>query len=156
MKAGTVALVVLAAPEDAPTTSATFVLVETLSDESEIGALETALESGERDPLALVYEIRERRMKEEEVFGDYVEDLLSHPFLPKEVQEHGVQWFKSKHRIEKFQTAETEARSVIAEFAFKVFSQDPSKMDFILASPTAEVRVRVFVMSPVNAQRLAA
>jgi hypothetical protein len=176
MKAGTVALVVAYGPKPESQAEAVplkpagkstagkstagksteWVLVDTLSDDLEIGAYEQALVQGTDDPLSVVYEVRSKRAEEDEEFGDYVEELLSKPFVPPEVQDHGVQWFRSKNRIEQFQKAETEARSVIAEFAFKIFQSDPTRTDFVLASPNAEVRVRVFLLKPASQNRLAA
>jgi hypothetical protein len=86
---------------------------------------------------------------EEGEFGDYVEELLSQPFVGTEIQEHGVQWLKSKIRIERYQRTETDAAKVIAEYAMKVVSEDPDKTDFFLAGPNTMVRIRVF---PLNLQ----
>lgn len=142
MKIGTVALIV-SCPQGEPE------LVETLSDELEIATLESAVASGE-DPLMAVQAIRDKRQKEDEEFGNYVEDLLSQPFVPTEVRQHGVQWFRSKNRIEQFQRAESEARSVIADFAFKIFKREPTRQDFVLSSTAAEVRVRIFVIGKIQ------
>lgn len=142
MKMGTVALVIGAAESEAIEP----VLIESLSDELEIATLEAAVSAGEKNPMSLVHELREQRSLEDESFGNYVEELLSRPFIPPEVREHGVEWFKSKNRIESFHKAESEARAVIAEFAFKLFKTDPTRRDFILSSHQSEVRVRVFVL----------
>jgi hypothetical protein len=142
MKIGTVALIVTySGPREEP------VLVESLSDEQEIGTLELALRSAAGpDALEAVRLSRLRRVEEDEAFGDYVEGLLSQPFVPPQVREHGVQWFRSKNRIEKYQAAEQEARKVIADFAFEIFRLEPARTDFVLSSSSAEVRVRVFVI----------
>jgi hypothetical protein len=140
MKAATLALVVQY-KDDLP------LLVDIFSDDKEIGFLETKLqEASAEDPLQAVYSQRELQAKEEEEFGDYIEDLLSHPFVRPEVQEHAVAWFKSKIRIEKYQKAEAEAAKVIAEYAYQVFRDDPSRRDFMLSGPTHVVRVRIFVL----------
>jgi hypothetical protein len=142
MKTGTVALIVGHRPGEPPTGDP--VLVEALSDDREIEALERAVRAGNEAPLVTVYELRSRQSREDEEFGDYVEELLSQPFVRPEIQEHGVQWLKSKIRIEQFQRSETEAMRVIADYAFKLFLQDRNKTDFLLASAAAQVRIRVF------------
>ncbi len=88
--------------------------------------------------------MRERQSKEDEEFGNYLEDLLSQPYVRQEVQEHGLAWLKSKIRIDEFQKAESEAAEVIARFAFDRFRKDQSMTDFLLAGPTARVRIRIF------------
>lgn len=119
-------------------------LVECISDEGEIALFQAALESGERDPLAIIYSRRERQAKEDEDFGDYVEELLSQPCVRPEIQHHGIQWLKSKMRIENFQKSEKEATSVIAQYAFKLYREQPDRTDFVLAGPNAQVRIRIF------------
>jgi len=142
MKTGTVALIV--GLQSGTSKSGEPVLIEALSDDREIETLEKALTTGNEAPLETVLELRSRQSREDEEFGDYVEDLLSQPFVRPEIQEHGVQWLKSKIRIEQFQRSETEAMRVIAEYAFKLFLQDRDKTDFLLASAAAQVRIRVF------------
>ena len=137
MRAGTVALIVRYEGEGPE-------LVEALSDDSEITVLERALTEGEGDPLEAVHAHREKVRQEDEEFGDYVEELLSQPFLKPEVQEHGVQWLKSKIKIEKYQRCEQEATRVIAEYAYALYCRDPERLDFFLAGPSARVRIRVF------------
>ncbi len=143
MKEGTVALVIRF-DKDAP------VLVEYFSDEAEIVVVEDALKAGE-DPILKVQEYRAREAEEDEEFGDYVEDLLSKPFLRPEIQLHGLQWMKSKIRIETFKQTEAQAAKVIAEYAINIFKQDQDKTDFILVGPTAKVRIRVFSVQSVKA-----
>ncbi len=140
LKTGTVALVV-ALKEGQP------VLLEQLSDDLEITLLEEALQERMKEPLELIYAHRQRQQEEDEEFGDYVERLLSQPAVRPEIQAHGVQWLKSKLKIESFQKSETEASKIIADFAFRLFREDPDKTDFILAGPVAQVRVRVFQVS---------
>ena len=139
MKVGTVALIVRS-DGTAPT------LIETLSDDREIAMLEAALGSGENDPLEPVYSLRARQAKEDQEFGDYVEELLSQPFVRPEIQEHGIQWLKSKIRIEQYQKCEGEATQVIANYAFKLFLENPKRTEFFLAGPAAKVRIRVFML----------
>jgi hypothetical protein len=140
MKAATIALVVRSLRGEAPQ------LVDVLADDREITLLETEVVSGETDPLQKVYEYRTTQSKEDDEFADYVEDLLSQPFVKPDIQQHGVQWLKSKMRIEEFQKSEAEAAKVIAQYALQVFTHDPKRTDFLLAGPRAQVRVRVFVI----------
>ena len=120
--------------------------VETLSDDAEIQFLETVIREGEPAVLERLYEQRKQLVKQENEFGDYLEDLLSQPFLNPEIQQHAVRWLKSKIRIEEFQKTEKEAAKIIAEYAYKIFRSDPSKTDFLLASPNSEVRIRIFLI----------
>ena len=135
MKVATVALVVEGQSHS---------LVDVISDDHEISLLESSCKSGERDLLRPVYEFRQKQCAEDEQFGEYVEDLLSQPFLRTEIQEHGLQWLKSKIRIEEFQRTENEAAKIIAEYAMKILTENPEKTDFFLAGPKTMVRVRVF------------
>jgi hypothetical protein len=123
------------------------VLAETLTSAEEILELELALIGREAEPLKRVYEFRQRQHSEDEEFADFVEGILSQPFLKNEVQEHAVQWFKSRSKIETYQKAEDEASKVIAQYAFQVYSEDPKKTDFLLAGPKARVRIRVIDLS---------
>lgn len=138
VKQGVVALVVHKASEGIPQ------LVEALSDELEIEILELALQEGERDPLSLIYRRRERQTREDESFGNYVEELLSQPVVKPEVQEHALQWLKSKIKIERYQKTESEATRVIADYAYRLFLENQSRKDFVLAGPKAQVRVKIF------------
>jgi hypothetical protein len=123
------------------------VLTETLTSAEEILELELALINRDPEPLKRVHEFRKRQRDEDEEFADFVEGILSQPFLKPDVQEHAVQWFKSRGKIETYQKAEDEASRVIAQYAFQVFSGDPKKTDFLLAGPRARVRVRVIDLS---------
>ena len=118
--------------------------LEAISDDDEIALLENALQDRMNDPLETVRAFREQRKIEDEKFGDYVEDLLSQPFLRPQVQEQAVQWLRSKIRIEEFQQSETEATKVIAAYAYQVFCDNPEKKDFTLLGKSAAVRIRVF------------
>lgn len=144
MKIGTVALVVRY-DHQLPT------LIDSFCDDREIAMLEAALEHGLDNPLSTVYQYRERQAKEDEDFGNYVEELLSQPFIRPEIQEHGLQWLKSKLRIEQYQKSEKEATQVITEYAFKLFRENPQQDDFILASPAAKVRIRIFKVRDASA-----
>lgn len=119
------------------------VLAETLTSSEEILELEIALKNQDPEPLRRVHEFRVKQLSEDEEFADFVEGLLSQPFVKPDVQEHAVQWFKSRAKIEAFQKAEDDASRVIAQYAFQVFSKDPSRTDFLLAGPKARVRIRI-------------
>lgn len=143
MKAATIALVVRT-PQDQR-----LEIVEVLSDEREISVLESGLGSGpesEDQALGQIRDLRSSQAREDEEFADYVEELLSQPFVKPEIQEHGLQWLRSKLRIEDFQKNEREAAKIIAEYALKVYSINPARKDFMLAGPRTEVRVRIFVL----------
>ncbi|HTL11554.1 MAG TPA: hypothetical protein VL588_03655 [Bdellovibrionota bacterium] len=138
--AGTVALVVRF-------DGSTPVLLDVFSDDIEIHVLEKAVQDGSQDPIQAVYESRVNQEREEEEFGDYVETLITHPGVRPEIREHGVQWLRSKVKIDEYKKHESDASHVIADYAFKVFEKDPTKAEFLLAGPTAEVRIRVFVVA---------
>jgi hypothetical protein len=140
MKAATIALIVRSAQ------GRKHEILEVLSDDREISLLEVEVVSGEVDPLQRIYEYRTSQEREDDEFADYVEDLLSQPFVKPEIQEHGVQWLKSKIRIEQHQRSELEAAKIIADYALKVFSGNPAQRDFLLAGPRANVRIRIFVL----------
>lgn len=146
MRVTTIAIIVNAPKTDSYRSALS--LVEVISDEFEIGLLEASWQAGSPDPLESVHEFRRKQREEEGEFGNYVEELLSQPFVTNEIQEHGVQWLKSKIRIEKHVQNENEAAKVIAEYAMKVVTKDPEKTDFFLAGPKAMVRIRVFAVSP--------
>ena len=141
MKLGTVALIVEASPR--------LKLVEMISDDQEIEMLEESMRSGDPEPLEAILSFRDTQKREEEEFADYIEELLSQPFVRPEIQEHGVQWLKSKMKIEQYQKSERDAAQVIAGYAMKVLEEKPDQTDFILAGPSAQVRVRVFIMKQV-------
>ncbi len=147
-KMGTVALVI---NNDSSNSPLEFKLVAQISDEREIHALEEAIQLGSSNPLEAIQTLREKVTAEDEEFGNYVEELLSRPFVRPEIQSHGLQWLRSKLRIEEFQKCEAEATQVIADFAFKIFKEDPTRTDFILAGPVAKVRIRVFALHDASA-----
>jgi hypothetical protein len=147
-RTGTVALVVAKALEDS---SCSETLVEALSDDQEIQLFEKIVQSGSADPLQQIYAHREKAKQEDEEFGDYVENLLCQPFLRTEVREHGIQWLKSKMKIEQYQRTESEATRVIANYAYQVYIKDPTRTDFFLASDNAKVRIRVFALDEAQA-----
>lgn len=121
------------------------VLMEAVSDEREIALLET-LDQFE-DVVDRLREFRERQRVEDEDFGNYVEALVSKPFVSSEVQQQGLQWLKSKMRIETYEQNEREAVQVIARYALSIYQADPTREDFLLAGPRSQVRVRIFALS---------
>jgi hypothetical protein len=123
------------------------VLADTLTSGEEILELELAMMNREADPLKRIEELRSKQMGEDEEFADFVEGLLSQPFVKPDVQAHAVQWFKSRAKIESFQKAEDDASRVIANYAFQVYTNDSSKTDFLLAGPRAKVRIKVIDLS---------
>ena len=145
MKSGTIALLI-EFRDQVP------VVVDTLSDDQEITLAEAAISEGEVEPLKKVQALRAHQAKEDEEFGNYVEELLSQPFVRPEIQRHGLQWLRSKMRIEQYQRSEREATKVIAEYALQVFRDDPKQTDFVLAGPVAQVRVRILIMRSIIAQ----
>ncbi len=120
------------------------ILHETLTETTEILEMELAVLSQDPSPLSRVHQMRKQAEGEDEAFADFVEKMVSQPALKAEVQENALQWFKSRMKIEAYQKAEKEASAVIAQYAFQLFVEDPAKRDFVLAGPTAQVRVRVF------------
>ena len=120
--------------------------IHAITDDREIAVLEAAFQDGEKDPLEKVLLFRSLQAKEDDEFGEYVEELLSQPFVRPEVQAHGVQWLRSKIRIEEHMKTEQEAAKIIAEYACKVFKEDGNRTDFTLIGPHTEVRVRIFVL----------
>lgn len=119
--------------------------IEAFADDHEIEVFESACRDAKEDhPIQVVKAWRVSRRAEEEQFGDYVEDLLSQPFLRHEVRSHGLQWLSSKMRIDKLSVTEREATKVIAEFAFRVFCDHPEHRQFYLMGNQSKVKVRVF------------
>jgi len=119
------------------------ILADTLTSLEEILELELAMMNRDPEPLKRVLEYRLKQVSEEEEFADFVEGLLSQSFVKPDVQEHAVQWFKSRAKIESYQKAEDDASRVIALYAFQVYRNDPGRTDFLLAGPRAKVRIKV-------------
>ncbi|MCM0607343.1 MAG: hypothetical protein KA715_14735 [Xanthomonadaceae bacterium] len=150
MKTGTIALLVQSCgPEAKPT------VIETLSDDQEIQWVEQKMSCRELALIDELKKLRETRTTEEEQFGDYVEKLLSQPFVDPAISEQGMLWMHSKIKIEKFRKSETEAAKVIAEFAIRFFTENPECEDFYLMGPSAKVRVRIFKLDEQKQQRAA-
>lgn len=139
MKTATVALIVRVDGESPS-------LAEIVSDDQEIELLEAAFADTDRDPMSEIQEHRRKIAREDDEFGDYVEQLLSQPFVKLEIQEHGVEWLKSRIRIEKFQKTESAAAKVIGDYAYRLFAENRGLRDFFLSGPNTRVRVRVFVL----------
>lgn len=137
IRSGTVVLILAPGPDQRP------ILLESLSDDREVEFVEEALKEGHPDPVWAVRQRRKLQDKEDEEFADYIENLVSEPHCKLEIQEHAFLWFKSRLNLEDYRRAEADARKVIADFALQVFYQDPSRTDFVLSSPNAEVRVRI-------------
>ncbi len=145
----TIALVVSSTDPEKP------VLCEALTSADEILELEMALMNSDPDPLKRVHDFRQRQMMEDEEFADFVEGLLSQPFVKPDVQEHAVQWFKSRAKIEAYQKAEDGASRVIAMYAFEIYQSNPGRTDFFLAGPKAKVRIRVIELKDLQQDQAA-
>lgn len=124
-------------------------VLESVSDEPEVSFVEKTLADRHPDPIWALKQHRLLQELEDEAFADYVEGLVSAPTCGLRVQDHASQWFKSRIHLEAYRRAEASARQVIVDFAFRLFCQDPSQTDFILASSQAEVRVLVYVLEGV-------
>ena len=116
-------------------------ILEAVSEDPEILLIEQALADQQVDPVSAVRQRRQEQDDEEEAFADYIEGLLSVPACGIELQRHAGLWFRSRMDLEAYRRAETEARRVIVDFAFRLFCDDPSQTDFILTGPQAGVRV---------------
>ena len=137
VRSGTVVLLLAIEPGKPP------ILLESLSDEREVEFVESALKEGHPDPVWALRQRRKAQTREDEDLADYIEGLVSEPNCKSEVQENAVPWFQSRIELERFQRAEAEARAIIVEYALKLYEDDPTRVDFILSAPTAEVRVRI-------------
>ncbi|MEO5971409.1 MAG: hypothetical protein ABIQ95_15905 [Bdellovibrionia bacterium] len=144
MKTSNIALIV-SLQQDPP------VLIDTLTSDVEINFLEASLQKGEPDPLAEIYRYRSHVEKQESEFGDYVEELLSKPFLEVLMQRQAVQWLRSKIKMEQFQKQEQFAAKLISDYAYKLFTTEPARNDFFIESTHFRVRVRIFTLPKVRA-----
>jgi hypothetical protein len=131
------------------------ILLDQISDDHEIEILEHSLHAGGTRALEDVYSERDRQMEEEERFGDFVEALITQPFVKQELLEHGVQWLKAKVKIEKYHRQERDATRVIAQYAFQVYSENPGLTDFMLSGPHAQVRIRILELPQQGVQESA-
>jgi hypothetical protein len=141
---GTVALIVYSKHEKE------LRFIEATSNDQEIQFFEEMFTRGESDPISLLYDMREELKRQDDEFGDYVEELLTRPFVRPEVRQHGIDWMRSRMKIEGFHNQENDATQVIAKYAYDIFLQDPNRKDFLLAGPKARVRVKVFVVDELS------
>ncbi len=116
-------------------------ILDSVSDDPEISLIEQALADRSPDPVLAVRLRRQEQEAEEEAFADYVETLLSAPACGLQLQHHASLWFRSRIDLEEYRRAESKARRVIVDFAFRRYCDDPSQTDFTLVSHEAEVRV---------------
>ncbi|MFN7683888.1 MAG: hypothetical protein ACK5QT_00555 [Oligoflexia bacterium] len=140
VRSGTVVLLLAAQPGKPPR------VLESLSDEREVAFVEAVLQEGHPDPVWALRHRRTTQAREEEDLADYIEGLVSEPHCKIEILEHASQWFQSRLQLERFQNAESRARDIIVEYALKIYQEDPSRVDFVLSAPTAEVRVRIHLV----------
>lgn len=124
-----------------------WVLVDVLSNEKEIEYLEHLIQQGDPEPLQRIYQLRAIQQSQDDEMGDYIESLVSQPFIDQKIKDQGIRWFKSKIKIENYHQLEREAAQVISDFAFKMFQEFPEKTDYLLISPQSQVRVRIFQLS---------
>jgi len=141
MKKSTTLGIIVANPEGSKP-----LLLDTLLNNYEMILFEKALKEGSLNPLQDVYEFRTRQSAQDDEIGNYVERILSNPFLSPHLQEQGVRWLKSKIKLENFEKTEKKAAQVIAEYACKIFETDPHKTEFLLSSTTSQVLIRIFLL----------
>jgi len=144
-RTGTVALVVRIE-------SGSPILLDQISDDRELEILDRCVKEGSSRALEEVYLQRDRVVEEEEQFGDFVEALITQPYVKPEILEHGVQWLRSKVKIEEFQRQEREATRVIANYAFQVFAENQDLREFMLSGPSAQVQIKVVELPAVFRQ----
>ncbi|MEK6705357.1 MAG: hypothetical protein AABZ06_06170 [Bdellovibrionota bacterium] len=140
MKTATIALVVRTGME-IPS------LLEVLSDENEIAMFEQLLMQNKHEPMSMLQRHRDMKTVQENEFGDYVEEIVSHPYAKKDIKDYGLRWLKSRMKIEEFQRSELEAAKIIGDYAYRIFLSDPDMVDFSLQGPSAAVRVKVFILA---------
>ena len=114
-KVGTVALVVQISQESKN-------LVEALTDHEEIALFGVRVKSGDHNPLHTIRSLREQHQKDDEEFGDYIEDILCQPFVRSELKEQGVRWFKSKAKIRKQFVIGTNTRPCLIHFVISCWA----------------------------------
>ena len=90
---------------------------------------------------------RDKKEKENQQFEDYVEQLLSHPFLKPEIEKHALSWMHSKIRVEAYEQEERKAARVIGNYAFQLFQKSPQQSEFLLNGKDSEVRVFVYTFN---------
>ena len=129
------------------------VLRDSFSDQDEIDLLLEAISQKEKNPLEIVHRFRQNRAREEEEFGDTVEALLLRPFLNMEIREHGINWFRSRIRMEEFRKTEENARKILTSYAFVLFQSNPELKDFTLQGRVAAVQVCVVDLALAEAEK---
>ena len=135
MKIHTIALVIL------PHSPTRF---DILQDESEIESFENALRLGEVYPIHEIIHRRELISQKENLQADYIEELLCLPSTSPCIKNQGILWLNSKIKLDSHRRAETEAAQIIANYAFQIYENDPSRTDLLLSGPKSQVRVRIF------------
>ncbi len=141
MKTHTIALVF---PKTSTKGSASSPAFEILQDEYEIEYLENALRQGDKQPLQEILYRRTLINEKEDLQADYVEELLSRPFARPNLQKQAVLWLKSKMKLNTHRQNENQAALVIAEYAYQIYQSNPDRIDFLLAGPNSQVRIRIF------------
>jgi arginine deiminase len=139
MKTTQIALIVLLDPAGP-------MLVDTLTDGDEIEFYDLSLQE-ETNPLAKIYRHRHWVEQQDEELADYLEQVLCKPFPEILFQRQATRWFRMKMRIEQFQRKEKEAAQVIADYAYRVFLDEPDRSEFYIESDHHRVRVRVFTIA---------
>ena len=102
-------------------------IIETASEEAEVGFLQQVLAACHPDPVSAVRERRRVHQQEEDAFADYVEGLVSSPSSGIELRRQAGLWFRSRLNLEMHREAEVEARRVIVEYAMRLFEEDPNR-----------------------------
>jgi hypothetical protein len=125
------------------------VLRDTLTSDSEIEFLIASMAKGELDPLGEIHRYRSHVEQQQTIFGDYVEDLLSKPFVEGSLQQQALKWLGAKIKIDQFQLQEKAAAKIISDYAYKLFKVEPAKNDFFIESAHFRIRVRIFTLPKV-------
>jgi hypothetical protein len=130
-------------------------ILESVSDDREIHFVERVLADRHPDPVLAIRQRRTLQDLEGEAFADYVEGLISARDCGIAIQRHAARWFRSRIHLEEYREAAAAARAVVVDFAFRLFCEDPSQTDFILASSNAEVRIMIRQVSQMAHCRVA-
>jgi hypothetical protein len=122
------------------------VLIDTLTDHSEIEYYQASLTKGESNPLGEIYSHRDQSEKQDAELADYIEEFLSKPFPEIGVQQQATKWLRVKMKLEQSLKKEKEAARVIADYAYRAFVTEPERNDFFIESSRFRLRVRVFTL----------
>ncbi len=141
MKTHTIALVI---SENTSQNDDPIARFDVLQDAYEIEYLEKAIQLGERQPMQEIINRRALIHEQEDLQADYIEDILCKPFAGPKVKTQGLLWFESKIKLDRHRQAETDAALVIADYAYQIYQNDPSRTDLLLSGPKSQVRVRIF------------